>query len=220
MEQQSSQEKNMEVKNMNKIHFITGNDSKFAEAKILLEGTGIELIKTDIKMPEIKSSDEIKVLLKKAEDAFNAIGAPIIVDDTGIYFEAYHKFPGTYTKYLYEAVGIHGIKQLLNIENKNAYFKTMVCYKDSHQVLIFEGIMKGKMNIAEQGTFNENWSYNQIFFPEGFSKSLAEFTLDERARVSHRKKAFEGLQKFLQEKTLKETIKETTKEQIQMEVQQ
>lgn len=178
-----------------KIYFVTGNKSKFKEAKLLLKN--INLVQKDLKLNEIKTLDQEKVLLEKAKQAFKKLNKPVLVDDTAIYFENYENFPGTYTKSLFKSLGFKGVERLLKNVDRKAHFKTLICYKDSKTTKIFSGVWKGKIVAQVSKMFNPDWQYNSVFIPDGFKKPLSEISLEARAKKSHRKKAFDNLKKYL-----------------------
>jgi XTP/dITP diphosphohydrolase len=59
----------------------------------------------------------------------------------------------------------------------------------------FEGILKGSIISEPRGTMG--FGYDPIFLPEGYSKTLAELTLEEKNRISHRARAITQLADFL-----------------------
>jgi XTP/dITP diphosphohydrolase len=179
------------------IYFITGNKSKFKEAKLLLDNTNANLVQKDLKLKEIKTLDQNKVVLEKARQAFKKLKKPVLVDDTAIYFEEHEAFPGTYTKYLFRSIGFKGVEKLLRGSNRNSYFQTLICYKDHKITKVFSGVWKGKIINQISKKFNPDWQYNSIFVPVDFKKPLSEIPLEERAKKSHRKKAFDTLIKYL-----------------------
>ena len=179
------------------IYFITGNKSKFNEAELLLRGLDISLVQKDLNLVEPKTLSQEEVVLEKARQAFQKLKKPVLVDDTGIYFEAYNDFPGTFTKTLFQSIGFEGVEKLLEGADRNAFFKTLVCYKDSSATKVFSGVWKGRIVDKISRMFNPDWEYNSIFIPENCKKPLSEIPLDERARKSHRKKAFDSLKKYL-----------------------
>lgn len=183
---------------MKQIYFITGNKSKFEEAKMILRD--VELIQKDLKLIEPRTFNQEEVVKSKAEQAFSILKQPVIVDDTGIFFEAYNNFPGTFTKYFFEAVGFEGIQNLLKNKDRKAFFLTTLCYKDSEAEKIFNGEWKGMVIEQVSGRFNPDWQYNSIFIPEGFINPLAEIPMEIRAEQSHRKKALYNLRKYLMER--------------------
>jgi len=198
----------MSASSIQEIHFITGNKSKFEEASLILKeamgvrigSMSIHLVQKDLKVEEPQVLDQEKVVKEKAEQAFKQLGKPVICDDTAIYFAAYPSFPGTLTKFVFQSLGFKGVEKVLQGEKREAYFQTLVCYKDADECRVFKGIWKGFITPNISRMFNPDWQYNSIFIPEGFDKPLAELTMEERARYSHRKKALEQLAHFLKAK--------------------
>jgi len=180
-----------------KIYYVTGNESKFKEAKEILKNLKIALIQKDLKIKEIKSLNQEEVILDKAKKAFKKLKKPLLIDDVGIYFSNYYLFPGTYTRYLFNAIGFVGIEKLLSGINRNAFFKILLCYKDKKTEKIFEGILKGKIIQNAKPLKNKNWQYDNIFIPEDYNVPLSEIPLIERVKFSHRKKAFDKLINWL-----------------------
>jgi len=177
---------------METLFFISSNNSKFQEAQ-QIASSDLTLIQEDVELIEIKSLNQEKVLLSKARQAFEKLKKPVIVDDTAIYFEQYKDFPGTFTKFLFKAIGFEGVEKLLENKNRSAFFKTMICYKDANIEKVFSGIWKGKIIEEVSKKFNPDWQYNSIFVPEDCDNVLSEIPLEERARKSHRRKAFNEL---------------------------
>ncbi len=182
------------------IYFITGNQAKLAEARTIFNGNGVNLKSKKIKLKEPRSFDQEEVVLEKARQAFCKLKKPVIVDDTGIYFDAYPNFPGTYTKTFFKTIGFRGIKNLLKGEKRGAYFETLICYKDSKVTKVFSGRWRGRIVSQVSRFFNPDWQYNSIFIPEGFNKPLVEVTMEERAKHSHRRKAFDEMKKYFAER--------------------
>lgn len=183
------------VKMRKTVYFITGNKSKFKEAKLILNGH-INLVQKDLKLNETRTLDQEQVVLEKAKQAFQKLKKPVLVDDTGIYFEAYKNFPGTYTKTLFQSLGFKGVERLLN-GNRKAQFKTLVCYTDGKNTKVFSGVWKGKIARKISRMFNPDWEYNSIFIPAGCKRPLSEISFSERSKKSHRRKAFNKLMRHL-----------------------
>jgi non-canonical purine NTP pyrophosphatase (RdgB/HAM1 family) len=182
---------------MKNVYFVTGNKSKFEEAREILRKSDINLIQTKLNLKETQTLNQEEVLIEKARQAFEVLQKPVIVDDTGIYFEEYANFPGTYTKLLFEGIGFKGLLRLLKTKNKGAYFKTLICYKDDKTEKVVSGIWKGRITSKISKKFNPDWQYNSIFMPSGYKKTLSEIPIEERAKKSHRKKAFDNLNGLL-----------------------
>ena len=74
-------------------------------------------------------------------------------------------------------------------------FACVLALKEPNKVLkLFEGRVNGKI-IAEQKGCN-GFGFDPVFVPEGFDKTFAEMSADEKKQISHRGRA---VAKFLQE---------------------
>lgn len=184
---------------MKKLFIVTGNKSKLLEFRAILEPLGFTVENRKFELVEPKTFDQREVAIATAKQAFTLLKKPVITDDTGIFFENYNNFPGTYTKFLFPAIGIDGIRRLMRINNKKAYFQTTLCFYDGKTIETFQGQLKGRITLDASGKFNPDWSYDTMFIPNDAKKHFSEFTLEERKQISHRSKAINKLLKFLKE---------------------
>ena len=60
---------------------------------------------------------------------------------------------------------------------------------------MFEGICPGEILTEKRG--EQGFGYDPIFKPEGFDKSFAEMSLEEKGAISHRGVAVQRLVQFL-----------------------
>ena len=63
---------------------------------------------------------------------------------------------------------------------------------------LFEGIVEGRIIDHESGT--EGFGYDPLFVPDGFDRTFAEMTADEKNEISHRGRAVRKLVAYLHEK--------------------
>ena len=172
------------------ITIVTGNNKKFAEMKEALGVHRIEVTRQQVEIDEIQELEPEKVIRAKALAAFEKIGSAVLVDDSGITFESFPKFPGTYSKFAYKALGFQGLYKLIHPGEK-ATFTCSVGFmeKGMHEPQIFWGTYEGTMQeppATDSGT--EEMPYALIFQPTGESKPMAEMTTQERTQ-DHRHKA-------------------------------
>ena len=80
-------------------------------------------------VPEIQSDNQEAVSVDKAEKYFQLLKCPLVVMDSGLFIEELKGFPGIYTKYALDTVGIKRIIEMLN-DNFRAYTKRTVVYHD------------------------------------------------------------------------------------------
>ncbi|MFQ6010286.1 MAG: non-canonical purine NTP pyrophosphatase [Candidatus Aenigmatarchaeota archaeon] len=180
-----------------KIIFVTGNRSKFEEASAILGEVGVELVQKNMEFKETRTLSQEEVVREKARLAYARLKRPVLADDTGIYFEAYSNFPGTFTRYVFSSLGFDGIKRLLKGKSRRAFFQTMVCLMDGKGCMVFSGKWRGRIISDGKRISNPDWPYNDIFVPDGFTLPLAKIPNDIRFKKSHRRKALAKLARYL-----------------------
>jgi len=173
---------------MEKICFISSNKGKIEEIKRIMEKFGISLTYKKMELPESTSTNQNEVAKQKVRLAVEIMKQPVVVEDTGMYFEAYDNFPGPFPKFVFEGIGYEGIFKLLKNKSKKAYFRT---------IAVFEGICKGKIVTDIRGEPIKELPYDNIFIPEGDTRTFSEMTKKEKERYSHRAKAFRKLAEWL-----------------------
>ncbi len=87
------------------------------------------------------------------------------------------------------------LQELQGKTNRSAHFKTVIAIVLDGKTFTFEGIVYGQILEARQGT--EGFGYDPIFQPEGYQRSFAQMTGQEKAAISHRGRATVKLQEFL-----------------------
>lgn len=176
------------------LFFVTGNEYKIREASEIL---GFEVRSIKLDLSEEQNIEVDKIIESKVKAAYAKVKRPIIVEDTGLYFEAMNGFPGALIKWVLKSVGNDGAIKILNgHKNRNAYAKTSIGYFDGKNFKVFSGIIKGKISDEPKGENGFGW--DMIFIPENHEKTFAEMTNDEKNDISMRKIAFESLKEFLQ----------------------
>lgn len=176
-------------------YFATTNDHKLHEVNALL---GIDLEKVDIDLLEPQFLEVEDIARFKAEQAFLKIGEPVLVEDTGWYFEAWSGLPGAFAKWFIEAAGCDGILRMMGGEkNRNVKAKTAVAYHDGSDIHVFTGEIKGTVPMGKRGT--SEFGYDRIFQPDGSEKTFGEMTTEEKNFVSMRGIAIKKLKAYLDE---------------------
>jgi XTP/dITP diphosphohydrolase len=115
---------------------------------------------------------------------------PVFVEDAGLFVDSLQGFPGPYSRYVYDTVGVDGILKLMKkIENRSAHFQSVIAFSSpEEQPVCFVGKVEGKISLQKQGT--EGFGYDPIFEPlEGDGRTFAEMTTAEKNRFSHRAEA-------------------------------
>lgn len=139
--------------------------------------------------------------LQKARYVYEKTNENCFADDTGLEVNALNGAPGVYSarygglqKNADDNMNVL-LKNLANEKNREAQFRTVIALIIDGKEHLFEGIAKGKIIREKQGT--EGFGYDPIFVPEGYEKTFAEMSLEEKNTLSHRAKAFEKMKDYL-----------------------
>ena len=179
---------------MGKIVFASTNESKFNEIFLYLKSFNIEIEFVRFGTLEIQSNKLEEIALQKSKEAFEKIGRPLIVEDTGLFIDSLKGFPGPYSSYVLKTIGNQGILDLLlNSADRSALFKSVIVYKDNNNNMIFSGDTRGTISdhITEGG-----WGYDPIFIPQGSSISYGQLGIANKMGISHRTHALNNFAKW------------------------
>lgn len=189
---------------MNTLIFATNNEHKVEEVKDILnheiEICSLKEAGIDFDIPE--PFDTIRDnACEKARVIYSLTAQNCFAEDTGLEVEALHGEPGVKSaRYAGEGRSSEDnieklLSKLKNNLNKSAQFKTIICLIINGEEFTFEGICKG--NILEEKRGVSGFGYDPIFIPDGSTRTFAEMTTAEKNLYSHRKKAVDGLVRFL-----------------------
>ena len=164
--------------------YATTNKHKLAGAKQALAGTDINLIapdKTLPDVPEIQSDDQEAVSVDKALKYYKLLKHPLVVMDSGLFIDELNGFPGVYTKYALDTIGIDRIVQLLG-GGTRAYTQRTITYFDGNKPQTFTLKLHGALLKEPRG--NNGRNYDKYFLPDGRNKTLAEMNDEEKAELT------------------------------------
>lgn len=184
--------------------FASNNSHKLSEIRPLLEPDFSVLSLADIgcfeELPETQNTIEGNSR-QKAEYVFNRYNIPCFADDTGLEVEVLGNAPGVYSaRYAGEHKNSDDnvdllLKNLKDKTNRKARFRTVITLAGLEGMHFFEGIVEGTIIHSRKGT--DGFGYDPVFMPEGFNKTFAEMTIEEKNVISHRARATQKLIAFL-----------------------
>ena len=178
---------------VNKLTFITGNQAK---AKYLSDYFHIPVDHIKLDLPEIQSTDLKTIVEDKAKRAFEIVKSPVIVEDVSLVFHEMKALPGPLIKWFLETLGNEGLCQLVSgFKNKQATAEVMFAICDETGVNTFSGSIQGSIADIPRGEMGFGW--DPVFIPDGYDKTWAEMTDDEKHETSMRKIALEKMSGFL-----------------------
>lgn len=180
-----------------RLNFVTGNAGKFAEVAEYLsaERPDIQLLQTAVDLLEIQSREHADIALFKAKQAYEQLQEPVLIDDSGVYFEKYDKFPGTLARSVYQGLGLVGLQRLYDPGDR-AYMQTyFIYYAGPHDYYIAQGTTHGTLIAPDEPGIHPAFPYNCIFIPDGSTESIAALERQGRARDfnNHRVAALQQL---------------------------
>ena len=177
---------------MNKITFITGNEKK---SKYLSDFFGMEVDHLKLDLPEIQSLDLREVVEDKVRRAYEAVKAPVLVEDVSLKFSALGDLPGPLIKWFLKSLGNEKICDMLDkLGNREAIAEVNYAYCDKNGVVVFPGLVRGKISETPRG--GEGFGFDPIFIPDGYTKNWAEMTPQEKHDTAMRKEPLEKLKLF------------------------
>jgi len=187
-----------------KLVFATNNLNKLKEVQSLIP-EHIELLSLkDIgcfeDVPETQLTIEGNAI-QKAEYIKAHYGYDCFADDTGLEVEALDGEPGVLSaRYAGAQRDANDNMDLLlkNLQlkpNRSAQFKTVVALHLNHKLETFTGICKGEITKTKHG--DKGFGYDPIFKADGYDKTFAEISLEEKNQIGHRGKAVKQLVAFL-----------------------
>ena len=187
---------------MREIVLSTDNINKLREIREILEDLDIKIYgKSDIEGLDFEVIEDGDTLydnaLKKASAMAERVDYAVLADDTGLFVKALNGEPGVHSaRYASEHDDKKNREKLLNNlkekEDRSAYFKTEIILIDEDKNIIpIEGVCPGKISLEERG--DNGFGYDSIFIPDGFDKTFAEMSHEEKNQISHRSRALKNL---------------------------
>lgn len=175
--------------------FATSNKHKVSEANKVGRKFGVRFRQINVKYPEVRDNSVSKVALDGIRFVYPKVKRPVVVEDSGLFIKALNNFPGSYSRYVFDRVGVQGILNLMRLKkDRNAFFTSVVAYSNGKSFRVFEGVVEGTITKTPMGS--SGFGFDPIFIPKGFDKTFAEEP-SLKEMVSHRSRAFERLCKWL-----------------------
>ena len=192
-----------------KLVFASNNKNKIQEIQVLvpknIQIVSLEDIGCTEDIPETADTIEGNAILK-ANYVTEKYGYNCFADDTGLEVDALNGAPGVYSaRYAGEQKDANDnmdklLSELEDKSNRKANFKTVIALNLNGKQNLFSGIINGKIIKEKIGT--NGFGYDPIFVADGYEKTFAELTMEEKSTISHRGIAVKELILFLQKQNL------------------
>ena len=197
-----------------KVILATHNQGKIREFQKRFSEIGWEVIPisdiADIPEPEETGTTFRENALQKARYYAEAVNLPVLSDDSGIIADVLGNEPGVYSA---RYAGVHGNDEANNQklvevlhpyrgnlpsirphDSNHAHIVSPACFsairmQNFHQFLIIRDFYKG----------TGGFGYDPLFYLPEFGKTMAELSMEEKNKISHRGKAVDAMLKKLKE---------------------
>ena len=111
------------------LRYVTTNSGKVREAREYLDG--VERLGYDY--AEVQASELGPIAVHGAREAYRHADEPVLVDDSGLFVDGFEGFPGPYTAYVEDTLGIETVQRLaareLDAPHRGA-FRCVLAYCD------------------------------------------------------------------------------------------
>jgi XTP/dITP diphosphohydrolase len=118
--------------------YVTTNPGKVREALSSLDDADVSRL--DYDYPEIQASELGPIAAAGARDAFAHAGDPVVVDDAGLFVDGFDGFPGPYSAYVEDTLGVDRVRRLVEAElpagERTAAFRCVIAYCDGSALTV------------------------------------------------------------------------------------
>ncbi len=191
------------AKKLTKLVFATKNKNKLSEVKNMLKGSDIEVtgIEGDFSPEETGATFEENAFIKAAEAA-KITKLPAIADDSGLIVDALDGRPGIYSS-RYAETDEKRINKLLEelkdtaSSERSARFMCSMAVVSPEGKKLFSTTQSCEGTIAASPSGEQGFGYDPVFYLPEKNATMAELSMEEKNKISHRAKAFKKAVEWL-----------------------
>jgi XTP/dITP diphosphohydrolase len=192
------------------ILLATRSEGKLREIRALFESSGLHAVDLDdagfAPHPAERDLETFPTFeenaLAKARHFFARSGIPTIADDSGLSVHSLGGAPGVRSKRWSGRDDLAGqalddennrllLEALAGVPDRSAHYVCAAAYVDATNEIVERGEVEGRIVEVRQG--GGGFGYDPLFFADELGRTFGEVTRDEKARVSHRARAFRHL---------------------------
>ncbi|MFB6194511.1 MAG: non-canonical purine NTP pyrophosphatase, partial [Halobaculum sp.] len=110
------------------LSYVTTNEGKLTEAREYLDAVrGAEYDYTEIQAEGLEP-----IAAHGAREAYRRVGGPVIVDDAGLFVRGFDGFPGPYSAFAQQTLGVETVWRLVRdeLDDHRASFRCVLAYCD------------------------------------------------------------------------------------------
>ena len=190
---------------MTDVTFVSTNPGKFREVRDVLRPYGVRVRWKRRELPEPQADDLGRVVAAKL-DAVRDLRGYVLVEDSGLFIPSLHGFPGVYSAHFLRIWKFGPILELLAGRRRAAYFEAVAGLTRGNRRWTFVGRVTGAVARRPAGT--GGFGYDPIFVPNGWTRTFAEGTAEEKNAISHRARAVRQVGELLARRASRERARE------------
>jgi XTP/dITP diphosphohydrolase len=186
----------------------TRNKGKIREIREALKGMGLRIyaLSDFPDVPEIEEDGKsfTENALKKARFYSKYFGKLTLADDSGLEVDGLKRLPGIYSaRYAGQGASSQKNNQKLlkemkeiSLSKRGARFKCiMALVSPDGREAMAEGFCMGRIGFRERG--KRGFGYDPLFILPKYGKTMAELSLEEKNKISHRGKALRKIREII-----------------------
>lgn len=190
---------------MKDIVIASSNKGKINDFKVIFADynvIGINELLEDFDVEETGVTFEENARLK-SEAAAKVLNKTVIADDSGLEITALNGAPGVFSA---RYAGIHKsdednidkvLHELNDKTDRDARFVCVISMTTAQgETHTFRGTVEGEITLSRIG--ENGFGYDPIFYVPEMKKTMAQLTPEEKSEISHRRKAIDQLQTFIE----------------------
>jgi XTP/dITP diphosphohydrolase len=187
----------------------TQNRGKVREIKKVMKGLGFRILSLNdfSRVPQIKEDGKnfLENALKKARFYSRYFGRLTLADDSGLEVDVLRGRPGVYSaRYAGEGASTQEnnrklLKEMeaIPLSKRGARFKCVLAVVSPEgEEVVVEGSCRGRIGFKEVG--KKGFGYDPLFVLPSYGKTMAQLSVEEKNRISHRGKALRKLRKLIE----------------------
>ena len=191
-----------------RVLFVTGNVNKVTEGFGILSPLGfvVEQLMIGGRVPVLvePQAEGIEEIAKsKLEQAVSLTmgtefeNEALLVEDSGLFIDSLSGFPGPYSSYILDTIGLSGVLSLMSgMSDRGAEFRAVAALSFQGEILSSTGICRGV--ISDKASGDSGFGFDPIFIPEETKgRTCAQLSQSEKSSISHRGFALKGVSELL-----------------------
>jgi XTP/dITP diphosphohydrolase len=174
--------------------FVSTNAGKFEEVRTILADYGVTVRWSRRRLPELQA-DRLETVVHAKLESGAKRGRRVLVEDSGLFVPALGGFPGVYSAFVLDSIGLEGLLKLLPGLDRRATFRTVAGLAIGSRRWFRAGECRGRIADRPRGT--NGFGYDPVFVPQGETQTFGQLEPAEKNRRSHRAKALHRIGRLL-----------------------